>query len=105
MGDGLRPFLFGNLKHALGDEGAGDAGAEQILALIDRAGLDHGEDEVASEFFLEVGDVTTGRTSAFGLGFEALEFFLLADVGAERDDLRVILFLEPRQDNRGIKSA
>ena len=105
VGDGLGLFLPGNLNHALGDERAGDAGAQEILALIDRAGLEHGEDEVAGEFLLQVGDVTLGRAGAFGLGFEALEFFFLPDVGAERDDLRVILFLEPRQDDGGIKPA
>ena len=105
MGDGLSLFLPGNLDHAFGDERAGDAGAQEILALIERARLEHGEDEVAGEFLLQVGDITPGRAGAFGLGFEAVEFFLLPDVGAERDDLRVILLLEPCQDDGGIEPA
>ena len=58
VGDGLGLFLAGDVDHALGDEGPGDAGAEEILVFVDGAGLDHGEDEVAGEFLLQVGDVT-----------------------------------------------
>ena len=105
VGHGLGLFLRGDLDHALGDERPGDAGAQEILALVDRAGLDHREDEVARELLLQVGDVALGRAGAFGLGFQALEFLLLADVGAEGDDLGVILFLEPGEDDGGIESA
>ena len=105
VGDGLRLFLRGDFDHALGDERPGDAGAQEILALIDCARLDHREDEVARELLLQVDDVALGRAGALGLGFEALEFLFLADVGAEGDDLRVILFLQPRQDDRGVQSA
>ena len=38
--DGVGFFLFGDFHHALGDERAGDAGAEKILALVNRAGVD-----------------------------------------------------------------
>ena len=40
VGDGVGLFLFGDFHHAFGDERPGDAGAEEILAFIDRAGLD-----------------------------------------------------------------
>ena len=61
VGDGVGLFLPGDLDHALGDERPGDAGAEEILALVDRAGLDHREDEVARELLLQVVDVDLGR--------------------------------------------
>ena len=41
VGDGVGLFLLGDLHHALGDERARDAGAEKILALVNRAGADH----------------------------------------------------------------
>ena len=34
--------------------GPGDAGAQEVLVLIDRARLHHGEDEVAGELLLEI---------------------------------------------------
>ena len=40
VGDGVGFFLLGDFHHALGDERARDAGAEEILALVNRAGLD-----------------------------------------------------------------
>ena len=43
VGDGVGFFLLGDFDHALGDERAGDAGAEEILVLINRARLHHRE--------------------------------------------------------------
>ena len=105
MGEGFGLILFGHFDHALGDKGPGDAGAQEILALIDRARLDHGEDEVARELLLQVGDVALGRAGAFGLGFQPLEFLFLADVGAERNNLRVIPFLNPGQDDGSVQAT
>ena len=59
----------------------------------------------AIELLLEIDDVTLGSAGLPGLGFETLEFFLLAYVGAERDDLGIILFFDPRQNNRGVETA
>ena len=105
VGEGFGLFFPGDFNHALGDEWPGDAGAEEVLALIDRARLDHREDEVAREFLLQVGDVAFGRPGAFGLGFQPFEFLFLTDIGAERNDLRLIPFLDPRQNDGGIQAA
>ena len=59
--------LLGDLHHALGDERPRDAGAEKILALVNRAGLDHRENEVAREFLLQIVDVDLGRAGLLGL--------------------------------------
>ena len=80
MGDGVGLFLFGDFHHAFGDKRPGDAGAEEILAFIDRSGLDDGVDEVAREFLLQIVNVDFGCAGPFGLGFEAAQFLLLADV-------------------------
>ena len=71
MGDGVGLFLSGDFHHALGDERPGDAGAEEILAFVDRAGVDDGIDEVAREFLLQIVNVDFGRAGPFGLGLEA----------------------------------
>jgi hypothetical protein len=57
VGDKAGFFSLGDLDHALGDERAGDAGAEEVLAFINGSGLDHREDEIGGEFLLEVVDV------------------------------------------------
>jgi len=105
MGQGLGLFPAGDFNHALGNKGAGDARAQQILALVNRARLEHREDEVAREFFLQIDDVTLGGAGLPGLGFKALELLLLPNVRTEGDQLRVILFLEPGQDDRGVEAA
>jgi hypothetical protein len=50
------PVFAGDLDLALGDQRPGDRGAEQVLALIDRIGAEHREDEVAHEFLAHVLD-------------------------------------------------
>ena len=100
-----RLSLLRDLDHALGDQRARDAGAEEILALVNRAGLDHREDEVRGEFLLEIIDVDFGCAGLHRFFVEAFEFLLLADVGAEGDHLRVVFFLDPGQQHRGVEAA
>ena len=75
-----RLFLVRDLDHALGDQRPRDAGAEEILALVNRAGLHHRENEIAREFLLQIIDVNLGRAGLLRLFFEAFEFLFLADV-------------------------
>ena len=105
VGDGVGLFQARDVDHALGDERTRDAGAEEILVLVKRVGADHREDEVAREFLGQVVDVALGRAGLERLLVEALEFLFLADVGAERDDLRVIFFLQPRQNDGGVQTS
>ena len=78
-------------------------GAEVILALVNRAGLEHRENEIAREFLAQIVDVALARAGAQRLGFEAVEFLLLADVGAKGDDLRGVGFLQPGEQDGGIE--
>ena len=105
VGDGGRAFLTGDLDHALGDERARDGGAEVILAFVDGAGLHHWKDEVAGELSLEVVDVKLGGAGLHGLLLEALELVFLADVGAERDHLGVMLVLDPGKEDGGVEAT
>jgi hypothetical protein len=72
---------------------------------ISGTGPDHGENEVARKFLLKIVNVDFGRAGLFGLGFEAMEFVLLPDVGAEGNHLGVIFFFDPREQHRGIEAA
>ncbi len=86
-------FLAGHVYHAARDKRAGDAGAEEVLSFIDSARLDHGEDEVAGKFLLQIHDVTFGSAGLFRLGFKAAKLLLLPDIGAESNDVSMIGFL------------
>ena len=105
MGDEAGLFSLGDLDHALGDEGAGDAGAEEVLAFVNGSRLDHRVDEVGGELFLQIVDVDLGGTGFLGLGVEALQFVVLADVGAESDDFGVVGFLDPGEKDGGVEAA
>ena len=75
------------------------------MALVNRPGADHRVDEVLGEFFLEVIDVNLGGAGFDGFLFKAIEFFFLADVGAEADHLRVVFILDPGHEDRGVETA
>src|SRR5204863_332884 len=45
------------------------------------------------------------RFRSIEYGFEAVKFFLLANVGAEGDHFRIVGFLDPGKQNRSIESA
>ena len=71
--DGVGFFQPRDFDHALGNERPRDAGAEKVLALVNRTRLHHGVDEVARELFLEVVDVDLGSAGLDGFLFEAVE--------------------------------
>jgi hypothetical protein len=48
--DGVGAFEFGDLDQLLGDQRAGEGGAEQVVALVDGASLHRGEDVVGEKF-------------------------------------------------------
>ena len=103
VGDGRGSFLTSDLDHALGDEGAGDAGAEEVLSLVDRAGLHHGKNEITGELLVQIVHEALGGSGFESLLLEAVEFLGLADIGAEGDDLGSVGFFEPVQDDGGVE--
>ena len=105
VGDGVGAGLVGDVDQALGDQGTGDGGAEQVDAFIEGIGAEHREHEIADELFLEIVDVDF--LDAHELGFLAggLELLALANVGGEGDDLAVLLDLQPAQDDGGVETA
>src|SRR5579862_5893132 len=105
VGHRVRLFLAGYLDHPLGDERAGDAGAEVILVLVKSVRLEHREDEVPGELLPQILDVTPRRAGVERLRFEAVEFLLLAHVRAKGDDLGGIRILQPAQEDGSIQPA
>src|SRR5262249_40588360 len=98
-------FSSGHFDHAFGNERAGYARAEEILAFINRAGLNHGENKIAREFLLQIDNVTLGSAGFFGLGLKTFELLFLTNIGAERNDFRVVPFFDPGKNDRSIEPA
>jgi hypothetical protein len=105
MGNGVGAGFLGDLNEALGDQWAGNGGAEQVLAFIDRIGAEHGEDEIAHEFFAQVFDADIPNAEHFGLLACRLELFALAEVSGKGHHFAIIGFLQPFQDDGGVEAA
>ena len=97
--------LFGDLDLALRDQRPGDRGAEQVLALIQRVGAEHREDEVAHEGLAQVVDEDFLHAEHLRLLARRAEFLALAEIGGEGDDLAAIGRLQPAQDHAGVEPA
>jgi hypothetical protein len=89
----------------LGDQRPGDRGAEQVDVLVDGAGAQHREDEVAHELLAQVLDVDRRGPALLRLGACRLEFLALAEIGAEGDDRHLVALDQPGQDDRGVEAA
>ena len=92
MGDRVGADLLGDLDLLLGDQRPRDGGAQQIDALIQRIGAEHGKDIVADEFLAQILDEDVLRLDAEELSLLArgLDLLALAQIGGEGDDLGAI---------------
>ena len=103
--DGVGPFLDGDVHQALGDAGAGGAGAQQVV-LIHGAGLHGGDDEVVHIFLGEVQHIELGSAGLDGLLLQPLQLVGLTHVAGDGDDLAVIVILfQPGDDDGCIQTA
>ena len=105
MGDRVGADLLGDLDLPLGDQRAGDAGAEQVLPLVQRIGAEHREDEVADERLAQIVDEDFLDAEHLGLAARRLELLALAEIGGEGDDLAAVGGLQPAQDHAGVEAA
>jgi hypothetical protein len=105
MGHGIGAGVTGDLDQALGDQRPGDRGAEQIDALIDRIGAEHGKDEIADELLAQVLDIDLLDAQHLGLLACRLQLAALAEIGGEGHDLGAIFGLQPLQDDGGVEAA
>ncbi len=105
VGDRIGAGFPGDVNQVLGDQRAGDRGAEQVDTFVDRIGAEHREDEILDELLADVLDVDFLDAEHFGLLAGRLELFALAEVGGEGDDFRAEFGLQPLQDDRGVETA
>ena len=105
MGGGVGLFLARNLNHPPGDERSRDARAEEVLAFVNRASLNQRKNKIARELLPQIVDINLRRAGRLRLGSEALQLLLLANIGAKGNQLRVVFFLDPRKQHRGIEAA
>ena len=105
MGEGVRAFGPGDFHEALGDQGPGHGGAEEVAAFIKRAGTQHGEDEVLGELFAQVFHIGFGCARLEGLFVHAVQVVFLPDVGGHGDHLAAVIDLQPLEDDGGVQPA
>jgi hypothetical protein len=74
-----------------GDDGAGQAGSEQVAALVRGIALHSAEAELLDKLFLEVEDDHLQRTDLERLLLHLLPGLFLSDVGEEAHDLIILL--------------
>ena len=102
---GLGALRTGDFDHALGDERTRNARAEKILTFVKRPCPEHGKNKVPGKFLLQIVDKTLGRAGAQGLLFQTVKLLLLPDIRAEGDNLRIVSFFQPLQQDRGVQTA
>ena len=105
MRHGIGADHFGDFDLPLGNERAGDGGAEQILALIHRIGAEHREDEILHEGLAQILDENLLDAEQLRLGAGRLQLLALAEVGGEGHHLAMVGVLQPAQNDRGIQPA
>jgi len=105
--DGIGAGLQREVDLMLGDQRPGDRGAEQVLALVQRIGAEHREDEILHELFAHVLDEDVLGLDAQQLRLLARrrQFLALAEIGGEGHHLAAIGGLQPFQDDRGVEAA
>ena len=101
----VRADLFGDLDLALGNQRAGDRGAQQILPLVQRIRSEHRKNEIADESFAQVIDEDFLHAEHLGLLACRPKLLALAEVGGKGDHLAAVGGLQPPQDHAGVQPA
>ena len=105
MADGISAGLGSDFNLAFGNQRSRNRGTEQIDALINRIGAEHREHKIADKFFAEILDINLFNTSGFSLGPRRLNLFPLTEISGKGNDLAVIFFLQPAQNDGRIQPA
>ena len=101
----VRAFALSDLDHALGDERAGERGAQEVVAFVRRTGTQHREDEVGDERLRQVVCISIQRTCLERFFLRLGDLLALTDVSGERNDFGVVVGFEPVQDDRRVEPA
>ena len=103
--DGVGAFGLRDLDESLRDAGTRVRGAEEVVLIL-CVSLQAGPDVILYVVLLEVLDIELGRAGLESLFLKSVEFGSLSDVGTYGDDFAVVVvFLEPRNDDRGVKTS
>ena len=106
VGDGVRALLEGDLGDALGDDGARERRAQQVLALVLRARLEGGEDVILDKLLAQIFDIELGSAGLDGLFLKALQLRALPHVRGHGDDFAaLVVLLEPGDDDGRVQTA
>ena len=105
MRDRIGADQLGDLDLPLRDQGAGDAGAQQVLAFVQRVGAEHRKHEVADERLAQVVHEDFLDAEHLRLPAGRFQLLALAQVGGEGHDLAPVVCLQPAQDHAGVQPA
>ena len=105
MADGVGTLGAGDLHHALCQNGACKAGAQQV-ALIVGTGLHGGDDVILHEFIGQIFHIQLGSAACLGALLQTFQLTLLAHIAADCNDLAVVVMLfQPRDDDGRIQTT
>ena len=103
MRHGIGTGFCGDLDKPLGDQWAGNGGAQQVETFVQGVCAKHREDEIAGELFPQVFDVDFRDTQHLGLLASGFEFLTLTQIGREGYDFAAVLGLKPLENDRRIQ--
>ncbi|MNN79102.1 hypothetical protein D3C81_1957130 [compost metagenome] len=96
---------MGDAHQVPGDQRPPQGRSHGVAPFVKGAGAQGGEDEVAQVFLAQVLDEDLAGAAGQGLVADRREVLGLAEVGAEGDDLRLVVLLQPTQGDRGVEAT
>ena len=101
-----QPGLPRVLDGRLGDERPAQRREQRVAEPVDRVGLDRGDDEVVGELLARVDDVRLDRAEVLRLALDDVVVLTrLAEIDRERDDLGLVLVLDPLEHHARVQAA
>ncbi len=106
VADSVSAFFESYLSDALSNDRTSERSTEHISVLVDSTSLNSRINVVLNEFFLQVSDDELGSASLNSLLLKAVKLSTLSNVTGNSDYFWiVVVFLEPRNDDRCVKTA
>ncbi len=105
VGNGHRALLAGNLHQAAGNQRPGKGSAQQIFALVNRAGFHCGVNIIGDKLIPQILNIKFGCAGFNRLFFQRSQLLALANVGAHCNNIIAVMLLQPRNNNRSIQTT
>src|SRR5258708_27522082 len=105
MREGIAAGRQGDLHLFAGDERPRRRRAEEVVLLVDRPGLQHGEEIVGGELLTCVDEIELARAGAIGLLGQTGGLLSLTYVDGHGHDLATVVLFQPGNDDRGVEPA